>query len=256
MPIDACYELVGHLRRLWRGFDGGREAHVRHGRLLRPGPETGADDDLAFEVLEARAEPHAAVPTIMLRVRVTETGGRTVHALVLRGQIRIEPQRRRYRPSEEERLYELFGETPGGVTRCARSCGRTFRPRFRGFTRRPPSSTCPWSAPTTSRWRPPSTCTPCRAARSRCSCCSRARCSPAASGVSAEPISWDSGGVVPPPGVGVAGGHGPLLSQQRLGARSSRDTLDRLQRFKSAQAVPTWDQAFDVLLKQAGEDGP
>ena len=26
-PIDACYELVGHLRRLWRGFDGGREAH-------------------------------------------------------------------------------------------------------------------------------------------------------------------------------------------------------------------------------------
>ncbi len=27
MPIDACYELVGHLRRLWKGFDGGREAH-------------------------------------------------------------------------------------------------------------------------------------------------------------------------------------------------------------------------------------
>jgi hypothetical protein len=28
VPIDACYELVGHLRRLWRGFDGGREAHA------------------------------------------------------------------------------------------------------------------------------------------------------------------------------------------------------------------------------------
>jgi hypothetical protein len=27
VPIDACYELVGHLRRLWRGFDGGREAN-------------------------------------------------------------------------------------------------------------------------------------------------------------------------------------------------------------------------------------
>jgi hypothetical protein len=26
VPIDACYELVGQLRRLWRGFDGGREA--------------------------------------------------------------------------------------------------------------------------------------------------------------------------------------------------------------------------------------
>jgi hypothetical protein len=27
VPIDACYELVGQLRNLWRGFDGGREAH-------------------------------------------------------------------------------------------------------------------------------------------------------------------------------------------------------------------------------------
>jgi hypothetical protein len=26
VPIDSCYELVGQLRRLWRGFDGGREA--------------------------------------------------------------------------------------------------------------------------------------------------------------------------------------------------------------------------------------
>jgi hypothetical protein len=28
VPIDACYELVGQLRRLWRGFDGGQEAHT------------------------------------------------------------------------------------------------------------------------------------------------------------------------------------------------------------------------------------
>jgi hypothetical protein len=27
VPIDVCYELVGRLRMLWRGFDGGREAH-------------------------------------------------------------------------------------------------------------------------------------------------------------------------------------------------------------------------------------
>ncbi len=27
VPIDACYELVGQLRRLWKGFDGGTEAH-------------------------------------------------------------------------------------------------------------------------------------------------------------------------------------------------------------------------------------
>ena len=29
VPIDACYELVGELRRCWRGFDGGSEAHAR-----------------------------------------------------------------------------------------------------------------------------------------------------------------------------------------------------------------------------------
>ena len=28
VPIDACYELVGQLRRLWRGFDGGQEARL------------------------------------------------------------------------------------------------------------------------------------------------------------------------------------------------------------------------------------
>ena len=27
VPIDTCYELVGRLRTLWRGFDGGRDAH-------------------------------------------------------------------------------------------------------------------------------------------------------------------------------------------------------------------------------------
>ena len=53
---------------------------------------------LAFNVVDARPEPHAAVPTILMRVGVTEADGATVHALALRVQIRIEPQRRRYSP--------------------------------------------------------------------------------------------------------------------------------------------------------------
>ncbi len=28
VPIDVCYELVGEMRRVWRGFDGGAEAHA------------------------------------------------------------------------------------------------------------------------------------------------------------------------------------------------------------------------------------
>ncbi len=28
VPIDACYELVGRLRKVWRGFDGGQDARA------------------------------------------------------------------------------------------------------------------------------------------------------------------------------------------------------------------------------------
>ena len=48
----------------------------------------------------------------MLRLRITEKTGAPVHAVALRCQIRIEPQRRRYDHDEEERLVELFGEPP------------------------------------------------------------------------------------------------------------------------------------------------
>jgi hypothetical protein len=34
VPIDACYELVGRLRTLWRGFDGGKEAHDAIGEFF------------------------------------------------------------------------------------------------------------------------------------------------------------------------------------------------------------------------------
>ncbi len=46
VPVDACYELVGQLRRLWRGFDGGQEAReqlteffARLDSRSRPAPE-------------------------------------------------------------------------------------------------------------------------------------------------------------------------------------------------------------------------
>jgi hypothetical protein len=50
------------------------------------------DSDFGFEVLDARAEPYAAVPTIMLRTRITEHTGATCPSM----RIHIEPQRRRY----------------------------------------------------------------------------------------------------------------------------------------------------------------
>jgi hypothetical protein len=66
--------------------------------------------DLGFTVLGARAEPYAAVPTLVFRLRLTESTGERIHAIALRCQIQIEPRQRHYTGCEEERLLELFGE--------------------------------------------------------------------------------------------------------------------------------------------------
>jgi hypothetical protein len=63
-----------------------------------------------FDVLEARPERFAAVPTLMFRVQIGESTGASVHAIALKTQIRIEPQRRAYGPAEVEGLFELFGD--------------------------------------------------------------------------------------------------------------------------------------------------
>ena len=68
--------------------------------------------DLAITCVDVRADRYAAVPTLVFRLRITESTGVRVHAIALRCQIRIEPVRRRYDDGEAERLLELFGETP------------------------------------------------------------------------------------------------------------------------------------------------
>lgn len=68
--------------------------------------------DLRICVVGSRPDPYAAVPTIVLRLRIDVPGGARVHAMVLNAQVRIEPQRRRYSPAEQERLRELFGAPP------------------------------------------------------------------------------------------------------------------------------------------------
>ncbi len=67
--------------------------------------------ELVFDVVEARAEHYAVLPTVTLKVRISETTGEVIHSIMLRCQIRIEPQRRRYTTRESEALRDLFGET-------------------------------------------------------------------------------------------------------------------------------------------------
>ena len=65
--------------------------------------------DLSFEVLDVAPQQHAASPHLLFRLRVTESSGEVVHAIALRAQLRIEPQRRPYDPLEQEALTDLFG---------------------------------------------------------------------------------------------------------------------------------------------------
>jgi hypothetical protein len=66
--------------------------------------------DYEFAVLDIFAEPYAVAPQLTARLRIAEATGQTIHAMALRCQVRIEPQRRRYDEAEQNGLRGLFGE--------------------------------------------------------------------------------------------------------------------------------------------------
>jgi hypothetical protein len=65
---------------------------------------------LSFTVADIQPEPYAVAPQLTARLRVVESTGVAVHAIALRCQVRILPQRRGYGPDEEHGLLDLFGE--------------------------------------------------------------------------------------------------------------------------------------------------
>jgi hypothetical protein len=209
---------------------------------------------LSFSVVQSRAEPHAAVPTIMLRLRVEEADGFSVHALALRCQIRIEPQRRRYSPEEERRLYELFGETP--------QWGDSLRPflwthvsttigKFAGTTEFDLPVECTYDFDVAgakylhalSEGEIPLLLLFSGTVFTR-----------GTTGFAAEPLSWSTETTHKLP-VAVWRAMMDLYFPNSGWIRVGRDTLDGLQRFRAVRGLPTWDQAFAHLLKEAGEDG-
>jgi uncharacterized protein DUF6084 len=207
---------------------------------------------MAFNVVEARPEPHAAVPTILMRIGVSEADGATVHALALRVQIRIEPQRRRYQPEEEDRLYELFGETPrwgDSLRPFLWTHVATTIPGFRGSTEFDLPIPCSYDFEV--------------AAAKYLHALSEGEIplillfsgtvfTTGERGFTAEPVSWNLEASYRLP-VAVWRGVMDLYFPNSAWLRVSRETFDRLQRFKASRAVPTWDQAFELLLKHAGE---
>ncbi|MEJ7743781.1 MAG: DUF6084 family protein [Nocardioidaceae bacterium] len=65
--------------------------------------------DLTFSVVDVFAEHYAAAPQLTARLRIEEASGDVIHAIALRCQVRIEPQRRKYNADEESGLLDMFG---------------------------------------------------------------------------------------------------------------------------------------------------
>jgi hypothetical protein len=208
---------------------------------------------LIFSVREARAEPHAAVPTIVFRLGIDETSGAAVHTMALRCQVRIEPQRRAYDPDEAARLYDLFGETP--------RWGESVRPflwthvdtmvaGFQGSTEVDLPVACSYDL---------------EVAGAKylhglgdgevplLFLFSGTVFTKGDTGFAVEPVAWDREASFRMP-VAVWRGVMDLYFPNSGWIRVHRDTLDALTRFRSARALPTWDQTLEQLLKEAGEE--
>jgi hypothetical protein len=228
--------------------------------------------ELTFDVTGARAEPYAAVPTIAFALRIGATGGSggiggaggsvggiavPIHTVALRCLIRIEPRRRPYAAAEEGRLFELFGEP--------RRFGETLNPLlwtqvslmvpgFTGETEVKLPVTCTYDFEVS-------------AAKYLqaldggeipllflFSGTIFAR-QGAGGGVSVEPVPWEKEASFRLP-VAV---WREVMDQYFPGSawiRLRRESFDALHRFKGRRALPTWDDAVEALLREAGEGGP
>ena len=65
--------------------------------------------DLAFRIDDVVAARYAAAPQLTARVQIDESSGARIHAIALRCQVNIEPQRRAYDPEETVGLADQFG---------------------------------------------------------------------------------------------------------------------------------------------------
>jgi hypothetical protein len=209
--------------------------------------------DLAFEVVDAHPEPYAAVPTIALRLRVTERSGSPVHAIALRCQVRIEPQRRRYDREETAALVEQFGE-PSQWADSLRPFSwthvSTTVPSFTGSTEIDLAITCTYDFEVSGT----------RYFHALADgeiplllLFSGTTFVAGDEGLAVTPVAWHEEASFRLP-VAVWQAMMDAHYPNRAFITVGRDTLEALLRFRAERALPTWDLVVERLLKEAGEE--
>jgi hypothetical protein len=206
--------------------------------------------DLVFGCTGASAERYAATPTLSFAVTITESSGVPVHAIALRCQIRVEPQRRRYSAVEAKRLHDLFGDTSrwaDTVKPIQLAIVTTMVPAFSALTEIEVQMPCTYDLEVAS-----------------------ARYLQAlddgtipllllfsgtvflaqGNGYSVELVPWSSEASFRMP-VSVWQDVVNLHFPGSAWLRCSRETLDALSAFKAEHALPTWDATLGALLAEA-----
>jgi len=68
--------------------------------------------ELSFQIEKAEPQRFTVAPTLVFKLRITnEAADEMIHSVALRCQIQLEVTRRQYRPEDQEKLRDLFGET-------------------------------------------------------------------------------------------------------------------------------------------------
>ncbi|MGW6900846.1 DUF6084 family protein [Streptomyces sp. NPDC054919] len=206
--------------------------------------------EFAFTCSGVRADPYAAGPTLVFRLRITASAEARVHALALRCQIRIEPGRRGYEQAEADGLHDLFGDRS--------RWGNTLQPlQFAQVSLMVPSFTAETEVDLV---------VPCTydldIAATRYFDALQDGEVPLLllfsgtaftgdGGFHVEPVPWDREASYRMP----AAVWKEMIEQHFPGCgwiRLPRDTMDALLAFRSRQALPSWEATVQALLDLAG----
>ena len=212
--------------------------------------------DLTFQIEGAEPVPYAASPQLAFGLRIIEkpTEGQPpahIHSVVLRCQVRIDPVRRRYAPREQADLVELFG--------APHRWGQTVRsmlwanvgisvPPFTAHTRidLPVPCTYDFHIATTKYFAA------LEGGQVPLSFLFSGSIFYAAEDQSllVEQISWEKEASFALP-VRVWRQTMDLYYPNTAWLCLRQDVFDRLRRYKSSRAMPTWEQAIESLLTAA-----
>ena len=211
--------------------------------------------DLIFGCTGATAERYAATPTVTFSLTITERSGVRVHAIALRGQIRIEPHRRRYSAAEAQRLHDLFGDPSRWaetVKPIQLATITTMVPAFAAVTEVDLPVPCTYDLEVASaRYLQGLD----DGAIPLLLLFSGTVFVATEEGFSVELVPWSAEATYRMP-VSVWHDVVNLHFPGRAWLPCGRETLDALSAFKAKHALPTWDATLSALLAEAAPGGP